>query len=202
MATFTVKNFADLEKLIKKHNKARLARSKKTVVRCAKHLRRHIIENTLPIASRELERSIHVTQSANVVTVVADAPHAEAVEKGSRPHTPPIGPLIEWVTLRGMQGSENAARGKGRKRHVRGTTTEEHSTRVHKEIEAIHEADPNAFAVMAIARAIQHGITKNGTKPQWFMRSALPEANEFFDREFRIALADQEAGGESSATAE
>src|ERR1700723_2746681 len=67
----------------------------------------HPIEPNIPVAFAELRGPLHVDATEALeghVRIVLDAPHACAVEEGSRPHTPPLEPLIAWVKLRGMQG--------------------------------------------------------------------------------------------------
>lgn len=214
MADFNVRSLGELKKLLHKHATKRKRNCRKVIKRCAQHMRKHVIAHTLPIAFRTLEHSLHVEISRGRIALVADAPHAAAVEVGSRPHWAPLKPLVEWVRLRGMQGATNEGRKKPR--YTRGSTTKLHSERIHQELQNMAQAnamcgektgDGYVFQgisngvgdVASIARAIQLAIAKNGTKPQWYMRSALPEVQEFFDREFRIAMADVSSGGAAQA---
>lgn len=57
---------------------------------------------TAPVAFGELVSSIHDIPRRDGATIRADAPHAAAVELGSRPHKPPIWPLKKWCELKGI----------------------------------------------------------------------------------------------------
>jgi hypothetical protein len=93
-----------------------------------------------------LKSSVHVEALPNgSPRIVIDAPHAAQVELGSRPHTPPLAPLVEWVRRHRLAF--------GMKANPRG-----------------QEAD-----FVAIARAIQRKIALNGTKPTYFVRNSLPK---------------------------
>jgi len=53
-----------------------------------------------PEATGFLKESIHAVG----MRVVCDAPYAMAVERGARPHWPPIAPILAWVELKGFAG--------------------------------------------------------------------------------------------------
>ena len=126
------------------------------------------VKRNIPVAHGELRESVH----AEGATVVVDAPHAAAVNNGSRPHMPPLAPLIAWVKLRGMQGlgtdrqlknspgntTASAARGVAGMlaKHARGGSS---------------DIDAPRKVAMAIAMA----IAKRGTKPHHFIEKAMPE---------------------------
>lgn len=59
-----------------------------------------------PKATGFLASSIHAVG----YRIVCDAPYALAVERGSRPHWPPIEPIIAWVTLKGFTGISAAGK--------------------------------------------------------------------------------------------
>ena len=121
-------------------------------------------------------------------SVVADAPHAAAVEVGSRPHTPPLAPLIAWVQLRGIQGL--TAKGNVRKAvSPRREAARAIASSLHGALGgragaaawrqratsqgSLADADP---AVVAIARAIQRKIAVAGTKPHRFLAQGVNDA--------------------------
>lgn len=80
-------------------------RARRTVAKVARELRNTVVRDRVPRDFGELATSIHVDdRGPGRSDVVADAPHAAAVEVGSRPHMPPLAPLVKWVTLRGLQG--------------------------------------------------------------------------------------------------
>lgn len=45
-----------------------------------------------------LRQSVRVSFTARTAVLSVDAPHAIFIDKGTRPHRPPIGPLIVWAT--------------------------------------------------------------------------------------------------------
>jgi len=118
----------------------------------AAHLGVEIIARAAPVDLGSLKSSAHVVTTPKGARIVIDAPHAGIVEKGSRPHTPPLAPLIAWVKRhRAALGVE----GRGTVRDTRGRFT----------------ASP---AVVAAARAIQRKISLYGTKPRYFVRNSIP----------------------------
>jgi len=57
-----------------------------------------VIVRAAPNDMGELRRSVHAIRvSQGESRLLVDAPHAGIVEAGSRPHTPPLAPLIAWV---------------------------------------------------------------------------------------------------------
>jgi len=84
-----------------------------------------VVRRKIPVAFGGLEKSAHTSPAH---TIVVDAPHAAAIERGSRPHTPPLAPLVAWVKLRGMQGINARGTVKPHKR-LTGSTTREHAWR-------------------------------------------------------------------------
>lgn len=193
--TYRCRGLKELAKLVHEHNQALEKRLRQAIIRAARQGKSYIVRFTLPIAFRELERSLRVESRGGSVRIVADAPHAAPVETGSRPHWPPLEPLVRWVKLRGMQGHEGAAR--GQRRRWRGTTTAEHAQAIAGVMDAFAELRGGANDVddpTIIARAIQRAIAARGTKPHWYMRRALPEIRRFLDVEIRIALHDHGTG--------
>jgi hypothetical protein len=63
------------------------------------------VRERAPKASGFLRESIHAVG----LRVVCDAPYAAAVEYGSRPHWPPIAPIIAWVEIKGFVGAGSGA---------------------------------------------------------------------------------------------
>ncbi len=58
------------------------------------------VRKNAPEASGFLKESIH----ASGLKIVCDAPYAIYVERGSRPHWPPIAPILAWVLQKGFVG--------------------------------------------------------------------------------------------------
>lgn len=147
------------------------------------------VRKNMPVAFGELRASVH----AVLYKVVVDAPHAAAVERGSRPHWVPIEALLKWVQLRGFQG---LASDKALSR-LPGSSTAGAARSVAAGIRSISDSSgysdtsggaSDAGAGMAIARAIQIKISRVGTKPTWFMRNSIPAARGFLSTEVHKAL--------------
>jgi len=164
---------------------------------------RNDVVRSIPRAFGELAESTHVEDGApGRSAVISDAPHAAAVEVGSRPHTPPLAPLIAWVTLRGLQGltpGGSVRKGGGTRREAaRSIATSLHGTMGRAGAASWRartsgagslgqtDADP---AVVAIARAIQRKIALSGTKPHRFMAQGVPLAVSWLDKFVPEALA-------------
>ncbi len=195
MTTFQVSSFKELQKLFAKHQRARKKRIKAAIVRTARHGRRYIISTTLPVAFGELKNSLKVTTKGGKVAIVADAPHAAPVETGSRPHWPPLAPLVAWVKKRGAQGITKTGRVKKANRIGQGTTTATHAKSIAGMIKSLEQGcSIDADAPTQIARAIQVAIARSGTKPHWYMRSALPEIEAYLDTQIKIAVDDASTG--------
>lgn len=172
-----------LESLIRKHQRERAARVKRGIKKAAQRTARHVKQNTVPIAFRELADSI----VANADSVVADAPHADAVEIGSRPHVSPLAPLIAWVKLRGMQGLRQISRLK----KLKGPSTLSQALSV---AAMFRKAERNGALSIdtpeQIARAIQAAIARKGTRPHRYMMKAIPFAAQALYEEVSEAVKD------------
>lgn len=183
-----VRSFKELGRLLKTSEREFKKKLKRAQVRAARRTAAHVRRN-VPVAFGELRASVHSSKTK----VFADAPHAAAVERGSRPHTPPLEPLIKWVRLRGMQGlvpPKSMAR-------LPGTTTSTHASNVAGSIKQY--AQDSGFADWSggaspvdaprqIARKIQAAIAKRGTKPHWYMRRSVPVARRILGEEITRQL--------------
>lgn len=128
----------------------------------AAHLGTEILASVAPVDVGTLKSSMHVEGGIMEPRIVIDAPHAATVELGSRPHVPPLQPLIDWVK---RHRASFGIKGKG--------TARSKST---GRLEASAE-------VVAIARAIQQKIAREGTKPTFFVRNAIPKLVEALAQE-------------------
>ena len=122
-----------------------------------------------PQAHGDLADSIDVMQTGDVATIRSWAPYSAAVEVGSRPHMPPLAPLVAWVKTRGMRGlavdvpsapdawakGAIAAAGDGRSTPV--------------------------DAAERIAWAIAKKIATSGTEPSFWMRKTAEELTPLLD---------------------
>lgn len=126
-----------------------------------------------PVAFGELREGIEVQGEGRSVKIVSTAPYSAAVEVGSRPHWPPIEPILAWVQLRGTQALDTKASGGA----PRGTPD-----RVSKSIAAqgTDHSTP-VDAALVVARAICAGIAAHGTAPTHFMLSTVPDVVKILD---------------------
>jgi hypothetical protein len=167
----------------------------------AKQTATHVRRN-MPVAFGELRRSIRVekggTKSKVAARVFTDAPHAAPVETGSRPHWPPLAPLVRWVKLRGMQGLTGRGGLRTKFGRTAGTTTAGHAKGVAGTLRGMESGGALGLgAPVQVARAIQVAISKRGTKPHWYMRSAVPRCREFLRTNMQTAKTktNQESAG-------
>lgn len=141
----------------------------------------HQIAKNVPIAFGELRTSVHAVIETNGGGANVDAPHAAAVEFGSRPHWVPLEPLIRWVKLCGMQGLSA--------RRKPGTTTSRQSKAVAGSLASlVSDGASPVDGPEQIAKAIQLSIAKKGTKPHWYVRQSVPAAMRILHREVSRAL--------------
>ncbi len=190
--TFTVHSFSELTRLIGKHLRARDKKIHAATRRAATK-GRGFVKRNVPVAHGELRESVHAEGS----TIVVDAPHAAAVNFGSRPHTPPLEPLVAWVKLRGLQGllSERQLS------RLPGTTTKDAAAGVQEMLAAHEVRGPAGYsptdAAIKVARAIQRAIAARGTKPHHFIEKTLPDLRAALGEEIRKAL---EEGAEAPSS--
>jgi hypothetical protein len=57
----------------------------------------------------ELKQSVNARNLPDGSVVSVDAPHAPFIEYGTRPHMPPIEPLVEWARRKGIADDEDEA---------------------------------------------------------------------------------------------
>lgn len=71
------------------------------------------IENASPypaVDTRAMINSVDSRGTGTGVQIFVGAPHAIFMEEGTRPHTPPLDPILEWVLRKGFASSEKDAR--------------------------------------------------------------------------------------------
>jgi hypothetical protein len=187
MATYTYGSLSDFVKAFERHTKAREARVRAAVPKTARLTGHYAIEETIPVAHAELRDSLHTEDGPpGNAQLIADAPHSAAVEVGSRPHMPPLAPLIEWVKLRGMQGLSDSGRIKPtRDWRLRPARTVARALRAMQ-----HGGSLSVDAPEQIARAIQHAISVRGTKPFHYMLRSVPFARSTLAELVKAALED------------
>jgi hypothetical protein len=186
MATvYEVKSLAELGRLFGRHQSAR----KRRVVGALRRVAARgvgIVKRKVPVAFGELRESVDSKSTPGGATVEADAPHAAAVEVGSRPHTPPLEPILAWVKLRAAQGLLTERQID----RLPGTSTAGHARSMAAQMRGMEESGAiEVDAPRRIAFAIQQKIARAGTQPTWFMRQSLPEIVRELDTVLKDALA-------------
>ncbi len=185
MKTYDVRTWSELAALLARHTRERQRRLQAAAVVAARQ-GTIVVKRRVPVAFGELRESVHAEERTRGAAVVVDAPHAAPVETGSRPHTPPLAPLVAWVKLRGAQGLLSP-RQVGR---LPGTTTASHARSIASALEGMERGGAlDVDAPMRIARAIQRAIAIGGTKPHWYARGALPDLRRILGAAIRDALA-------------
>jgi hypothetical protein len=118
-------------------------------IRDAAHVGAKIISERAPQDIGKLAASSHVEGEwmRQTVQTIVDAPYAACVELGTRPHYPPIAPLIDWVH-----------------RHIGS----------YSDVSTGNSGDADRVAY-AIAKGIQKKIGERGTEPTFFVRGSLPD---------------------------
>lgn len=189
MTTHHVKSITELRRGLKKEQ-TRLRRAAARAIRRAAVRGAALLRRNVPVAFSELRDSVRVKGHK----IVVDAPHAAAVNDGSRPHRPPIEPIIKWVKLRGMQGLTSD----GRIKRLPGTTTIESAKSVARMLAAYetdafgsrgHDGASPTDAPTRVAWAIANAIAKRGTKPHHFIEKTGPEVFRILDEEMARELA-------------
>jgi len=184
---------ADFAKLFKSHQEHRGRRVAKAYVKALKRGKEYIVAHTLPIAFRELEHSFEVyALGTNGAELIVSAPHAAAVENGSRPHWVPIEPLIAWVKLRGMQGLTRSGRG---------STTAMHAKSIRAELKSMQQGPRGGKYNLVddandVARRIQYAIAHVGTKPSHYVLRAMTTIDLYLHEEIEEAISTEHGIGQ------
>jgi hypothetical protein len=182
---YPVRGMRAFGQLFARHQKERMKKLLRAVRRAA-HEAIGILKRHVPVAFGELRESVDAKNTEKGATVVVDAPHAAAVEVGSRPHTPPLEPLIAWVRLRGMQALLSE-RERGR---LPGVTTKASAEHVGVELaKHVKDGASDVDAPKRVAFMIQQKIARTGTMPHWYARASLPDVRRVLDACVRDALA-------------
>lgn len=150
----------------------------------AAHLGAEVVAKAAPMDQGGIKLSTHAEIQNGVSRIVSDAPHAVIMESGSRPHTPPLKPLIAWVnrhkkTLSGTKKTirvrrKNGAFARARrqfKKLLRSLGLKNRSPAKAKRKPSPELTDKQ---IEQIARAIQFKIARDGTKPTLYTKRQLP----------------------------
>lgn len=155
-----------------------------------------IVAQNAPRAFGELADGVVPIELRGGAKIRSTAPHSAAAEVGSRPHMPPVEPLVRWVKLRGMQGLQKGARGAPRAvaRMLRGREqvtvegTEIKSGPNKGSIRFTRSRSSPIDAAEQVAWAIAMAIKKRGTRPTWFVRRSLPAIRAVLGAHVRAQL--------------
>jgi hypothetical protein len=185
--TYVVRSASELARLLSRHTRERERRLHVAVGDAAK-AGVSVVKRRVPVAFGDLRESVKPeARGGGGAAIVVDAPHAAPVETGSRPHTPPLAPLVAWVKLRGAQGLLSP-RQIGR---LPGPSTAAHAITVAGALQSMERGGAlDVDAPLRIARAIQRAIRDRGTKPHWYARSSLPAIRAVLGTAIRKALSE------------
>ena len=116
------------------------------------------------------------------------APHAGIIERGARPHMPPLEPILEWVKrhLRnfGMRAPTFRQPKFGPWRNAKAYVRHEKRLVAHAAAVADFEDD-----VLKLAEAIRWKIFKYGSQPHWIVKSSLEDLKALVNDEVNKAIA-------------
>jgi hypothetical protein len=72
----------------------------RTAARASARFGQAVLRENAPHAFGDLAKGIEVRTTMDGAAIALTAPHTVPVNSGSRPHTPPLEPLKDWVRLR------------------------------------------------------------------------------------------------------
>lgn len=113
-----------------------------------------IVANATPVDRGEARNAWTVVPTPSGADLFNDAPHAGILELGSRPHRPPLEPILRWVVRKFGTGKRS--------------------------FEDWSEVEPRLFG---IAMAIVRNIEAHGTKPHFMVRNNLGKLTRIAKRE-------------------
>lgn len=64
-----------------------------------------------PVDTGAMRSSVRAFDVSNGAILAVEAPHAVYVERGTKPHTPPLGPILTWVVRKIPTSSDSEAMG-------------------------------------------------------------------------------------------
>lgn len=152
MAVVRVVSPRDIARVLRNTDKVLRTSVKRAVIEAAA-VGAEIVANDAPVDTGRLKQSVVMRRrgKSGHPEVIAQAPYAGVVEVGSRPHVPPLLPLVAWV--RRHAGDFGLSNG-GRARDARGRFV-------------------TTGQAVAIARRIQRAIARRGTRPRYYMKNNL-----------------------------
>lgn len=188
MPVIKVGSLKELATLLPKNEAARQRRVENAIRRTARR-GVAVVKKNVPVAFGELREDIEAVATPHRgAKIVADAPHAEPIEVGTRPHWVPLDALIKWVRLRGMQGLGSTRQlsrlpGKSTFGAARSVANQIRNHMLTDGSDAIA-----ADAPVQIAKQIQLAIARHGTKPHRYMDASRAEIFSILDEEIQKSL--------------
>jgi hypothetical protein len=111
--TLTLEQFADLLDGMPAEIEAAVLRGLRSAARRGQGFVVEEIDHAKPwpaVNTGELRASVKVADRPRGSTIYVDSPHFGVVEFGSRPHMPPVAPLVTWAARKfGVDGDEAEA---------------------------------------------------------------------------------------------
>lgn len=176
MGVKRVKGLAGLRKELRKDMKTLEGRIVEATHKTA-DFGRLVAFSKAPVAFGQLRDGIVDEKLERGARIRSTAPYSAAVEEGSRPHWPPLQPILEWVKLRGTEGVDV---GEGAIGHPGSVAAAIRSTGTSK--------STPVNAPLIVANRIRAAIAKHGTKPHWFMKDSVPEVEKLLDAYVKALL--------------
>ena len=182
-----ITSLRELERTLK-HDLTAITRKAIKATRAAARKGRAIAKKKAPAAFGELRDGIDVDPLEDGARIRSSAPHSCAVEAGSRPHWPPLEPILAWVKLRGAQGIHT------KRRLAPSEAPKAVAAMLRGKVQGKRgERYLPVDAALEVANAIRAAIAKRGTKPTWFMHESAQgvalELDEVFERVLSEELA-------------
>lgn len=139
----------------------------------------------------ELRSSVDTTFVDDGAIVTVDAPHAGILEYGTRPFTPPLAPLVEWVKRKGFSRPSKTFGPQTQRQTTLRSTLAQYRREARASGLGAREARVSAEDRMAteIARAIQRKISQRGIAPRGYFAKAWGRMLADLQRDVHVEIA-------------
>lgn len=145
---------------LKAHQEEQFEAGRRGAFRAALRGVRIVAENT-PVDEGIARAGWQAQLTQDGAELFNDVPYAGVLEAGSRPHRPPLRPILEWVVRKfGLDLSND----QGARR-------------------SFEDLGDVPSETMAIAMAVVNKIAREGTKPHWMVKNSLPKLREMLKEE-------------------
>lgn len=146
----------------------------------------HLVRQT-PVDQGILKNAWKViVADGGMPALLNDAPHAGIVERGARPHMPPLEPILEWVKRHLRSFGIRAPRFKTKMGPLTKRAMAGSNARFARHLQDVDEFEHD---VLAIAEAIRWKIFNHGQAGTFFVRNSLPALRDFVAQEIDRAIA-------------